>query len=107
MRGFLDGLVLVAASVVLRSNENQPRTRFRGSLLQLRSPPAGLQNAEDRQVSRQYADADRSGYGKAQNQRHEERNHSQPPLLNYSNQMLPAQLSSMRLLQSTCVDARR
>ena len=48
--------------------------------MELRRAAAGLQDAEDDYVSGEDADADRGNHGDAENQRHEERNHNQPPL---------------------------
>jgi hypothetical protein len=70
--------ILIAAGVILRRHENEPRAAFGGSLL--RRAATDVQNSDDCYVSREHADADRSGYGEAKNQRHEERNHGQPPL---------------------------
>jgi hypothetical protein len=100
---------LVAAGVVLRRHENQPRARFRRSLLRLRRPATSLQDAEDCQVSGEDANSDGCDYGDAENERHEERNQDQPPCQEF-NVRLPqpgAHLDQLRLLQSTCVDARR
>jgi hypothetical protein len=96
---------LIAAGVILGRHQNQPRTRFRRPHLRRRA--ARLQNADYRRISREYANPDGEDYREAENQRHEERNHDQSTLLNCSNQMPRAQLSSMRFLQSTCVDACR
>ena len=72
-------LRLVAAGVVLRGNEDQS-AGFRRALPQLRCAAAGLQDANDCEVSRQDADSHRSGYREAKNQRHEERNQDRPTL---------------------------
>lgn len=100
---------LVAAGVVLRRHQNQPRTSFDGPLL--RRSAASLQDAYNRGVGRDNANPDRSHHGNAENQRHEKRNHDQPPYLfaviNCSIQMPPDPFSSMRHLQSTFVDALR
>jgi hypothetical protein len=72
---------LIPASMVLRRHENQPWAGFRGTLLQLRSPSASLQNADHRYISREHANSNGERYREAQNQGHEERNHNQPPLL--------------------------
>jgi hypothetical protein len=99
---------LVSAGVILRGHENQARFCFCGQTL--RRTTASFQNANDGCISRDHTNSDRSNYGDAENQRHEERNHGQPPCLDVRNgniQMPPDQVSSMRHLQSTCVDARR
>jgi hypothetical protein len=72
---------LVPADMVLRRHENQLRARFcrLGLRLRLRRAPTGMEDANDGEVSRKYADPDRSGYGEAEDQRHEERNHNRPP----------------------------
>jgi hypothetical protein len=77
----LFGAGLVAAGVVLRGHQNQPRTRLRGPLL-LRGPSARLQYPEDRDVSREDANSDGRNYCHAKDQRHEKRNHNQPPFIN-------------------------
>jgi hypothetical protein len=48
----------------------------------LRSAAAGLQDAEYQGIGRENADSNRERYRNAENERHEERNHGQPPLLN-------------------------
>jgi hypothetical protein len=90
--GLPDGRPLIPAGVVLRRHKNEPRAPLRGTML--RRAAAHFKNAKDCQISRQHADADRGGYGNAENQRHEKRNHDQSPLLNCDNQMPHAQLSS-------------
>ena len=70
---------LVPAGVVLRRHENEPWAAFGGAML--RRAATYIQNANDCDISRQNADANRGGYGEAENQRHEERNHSQPTLI--------------------------
>jgi hypothetical protein len=107
--------ILVAAGVVLCRHENQTRASFRGTTLLHRGSAAGLQDTDDRSVRGDNANSDGEYYCKSENQRHEERNHGRPPLVlssknlvtNRNIQMPPAQLSSTRLLQSTCVKARR
>jgi len=68
--------------VVLRGNKNQAWASFRGLLLwsQVRSAAKGMQDADDSRISGNDANADGYDYSKAENQRHEERNHGQPPL---------------------------
>ena len=68
----------VAAGVILRGYQNQSRARLSRS--QLRRAATSLQDAENGYVSGEDADADRGNHGDAENQRHEERNHDQPPL---------------------------
>ena len=63
--------------MVLRRHQNQSCPCFGGPWLRCRA--AGLQDANDRGVGRDDANPDRSDHGKAENQRHEERNQDQPP----------------------------
>jgi hypothetical protein len=111
----------IPTGMVLRSHQNQPRSCFRTLL---RRSTASLQNADDCGIRRDDANSNRSYHGNAEYQRHEERNHGQPPCLKFqiknssqtfnrkfairngNIQMPLAQLSSMQLLQSTCVAAR-
>ena len=72
------GFGLIAAGVVLRRNKHKSRASL--GRTQLRRAAACLQDAEDYYVSGEDADADRGNHGDAENQRHEERNHNQPPL---------------------------
>jgi hypothetical protein len=89
---------LVAAGVVLVRHQNQPRRSFRGPLFGRSA--ASLQDADNRGVGRDNTNPDRSYHGKAENQRHEKRNHDQPPCLfavrSRSIQMPPDPFSSMR-----------
>ena len=64
---------LIAAGVILRRHQNQPRTRFRGP--HLRRPAASLQNADYRRISGEHANPNGERYREAKNQRHEVRNH--------------------------------
>jgi len=57
--------ILIAAGVVLRRHENEPRARF--CRMMLRGAATHIQNADDCYVSGEYADADRGGYGEAKN----------------------------------------
>jgi hypothetical protein len=68
---------LVAAGVVLRRHENQPRAR--GCLPLLRRAAEGLQDADDRKVGRDDSDSDGYDHGHTENERHEERDQDQPP----------------------------
>jgi len=70
---------LVPADMVLRRHENQLRAHFRW--LRLRRAATGMQDANDCEVSRQYADPDGSGYSEAEDQRHEERTQNRPPFI--------------------------
>ena len=63
--------------MVLRGDENQVRACF--CRLRLRLAATGMEDANDCEVSRQYADPDGSGYSEAEDQRHEQRNHKRPP----------------------------
>ena len=63
--------------MVLRRHENQPRARFRGTLL--RRASKGMQDADDHDISGDDANSDGYDYGNAENQRHEERDQDQPP----------------------------
>jgi hypothetical protein len=83
---------LIAAGMVLRGHENQTRTRC--ARAHLRCSPASLKNANHSAIGSEYANPDGKNHREAEDQRHEERNHDQSPLLNCSSQMLPAQLPS-------------
>jgi hypothetical protein len=74
---------LVAAGVVLRGDEDQPRPGFHRPQLRLRGAAAGLQNAEHSRIGREDANSNGERYREAENQRHEERNHNQPPFANW------------------------
>jgi len=93
---------LVAAGVVLGRHENQawPFRRLLPLLWLLlrlmRNPATSLQDAENGHVSGEDANADGGDHSNAEDQRHEERNQSNPPLLSCGVQMPPAQLSSTR-----------
>jgi hypothetical protein len=65
--------------MVLRWHENQPGSGFHRRLL--RRVGAGLQDSDNSGVSRDDANSNRGHYRYAENQRHEERNHGQPPCL--------------------------
>jgi hypothetical protein len=68
--------MLIAAGMILRRHENQSGFYFRRPL---RCTAASLQDADNRGVRRNDADSNRGDYRNAENQRHEERNHGQPP----------------------------
>jgi hypothetical protein len=68
---------LVAAGVVLRRHENQPRARR--CLPLLRCAAKGLEDADDRKVGRDDTDSDGYDDGHTENERHEERDQDQPP----------------------------
>jgi hypothetical protein len=72
---------LVAAGVVLRGHENQPRAGIGSSLL--RCAAKGMQDADDYGISGDDANSDGHYDGEAENQRHEERNQGQPPYLEF------------------------
>jgi len=73
---------LVAAGMVLRRHENQAGSCFRLPRLLLRGTAASLQDPEDCRISSEHANSNGEHYRKAQNQRHEKRNHNQPPFAN-------------------------
>jgi hypothetical protein len=73
---------LVAAGVVLRRNQHQAWTNFRGPRCLLRCPAKGMQDADDRRVSNEYANTHGEHYREAENERHEERDQDQPPYKN-------------------------
>ena len=72
-------VLLVAASVVLRRHQNQARAGLRGRGLR-GCAATSLQDAKDRDVSRDHTNSDRSHDGDAEYERHEERNHSNHPV---------------------------
>jgi len=78
-----DRQVLVAAGVVLRRHENQAGSRFDRPQLLLGCPAASLQDSDDSRISREHANSNGERNRKAENQRHEERNHNQPPFTNW------------------------
>jgi hypothetical protein len=92
---------LVATGVIVRRHENQPRASFGEA--GLRGTPAGLQDADNHGIGRENTDPNGECYRNAENERHEERNHGQPPLLECNSQMPQALLWSTRFLQFTRV----
>ena len=74
---------LVSAGLVLRGHEEQARSCSRGLCRRRRT--ARLQDSDDCGISRDNANSDRGDYRNAENQRHEKRNHGQPPCPNRSN----------------------
>src|SRR5579863_341544 len=66
MAGFL-----VAAGVVLRGDQHQPRARRLG----LRLPADCVQDAHEGRVSGENSETYGGDYGEAENERHEERDH--------------------------------
>jgi hypothetical protein len=68
--------------MVLRSHQNQPRSCF-GTLQ--RGSATSLQNADDGGVGCDDANSNRSDHRNTEYQRHEERNHGQPPCLKSQN----------------------
>src|SRR5258708_25977433 len=69
---------LVAAGVVLRGDQYEARTL--GSRLSLRRLAKSLQNSDDGSISGTDAEAHGRNHGNAENEKHEERIHGQPPL---------------------------
>jgi len=68
---------LVAAGVVLRGNQNQPRAnRFRPH-----RATEGGEDAENDRIGGEDAGADRGKNSEAENERHKERNHDQPTFI--------------------------
>ena len=71
---------LVAAGVVLRGNQDQARAaRFR---VLLRCAAEGVQDADDRGVCGENAEADGCDYGGEEEDGHYERDHDRPTLVN-------------------------
>src|SRR5579862_5957722 len=69
--------------MVLRRHEKQPWTGFHRPWL--RGTATSLQDPKDCRISCEHANSNGEHYRDAENQRHEERNHSQThPLLQYS-----------------------
>ena len=62
---------LVAAGMVLRGHQDQPRSCIRGPQLLLRRPPTGLQYSEYSRIGRENANSNGERYSEAEYQRHE------------------------------------
>jgi len=73
--------VLVAASVSLRSNKDQARTR--SSRLGPRRATERKQNSHDSEIRGKNTKSNRSDNGKQQSERHQKRNHDQFNPLNW------------------------
>jgi hypothetical protein len=71
---------LIPADLALRSYQNQPRTGFLISIYRPRGAATNLKNPKNRRVSREHANTNRENHREAENQRHEQRGHSEPSL---------------------------